>query len=489
MRINYILSALSIALIGFGIVVCLPSLVALYYHDFASVMPFLWSGLISFITGFICKGLAGKKQSFNDLRKKEGLFIVALIWIAISIITALPYLFFGMSPINALFEGVSGITTTGATILTNFEPYPKAVFFWRSFSQWLGGMGVIVLFIAILPQFAVAGRQMFNAEAPGPTEDKITPRIKYTAAALWGIYVALTVIELGLLKWAGMGWFDSVCNSFATISAGGFSPHSLSIAGYGNTHFIWIITVFMFLAGVNFSLQYRVFIQRQWKALLNSTEFLTYTGIFLGISALVTLALIFHNDYSWVQAIRDSMFQVISVLTSTGFASVDFAKWSTSAQVLLFILMLIGGSAGSASGGIKVVRVIIVLKYLWREIVMILHPKSVIPIKLGKVTVSSEILKQITAFVIFYMIILIISSIAVSMAEENLTIGIAGSAATLGNVGPAFAQIGPYGSFNDLTTFTKIVFIFNMLIGRLELIPFIAMLHKDFWNFSYKKES
>ena len=489
MRLNYILSALSIALVGYGLMVFLPIFVALFYNEYSSIFPFILSGILTIGVGFLFKFIAGKKQNFNDLRKKEGLLLVALCWIVIAFFTAIPYLFFGMNPINALFEGVSGITTTGATIITNFEPFPKAVFFWRSFSQWLGGMGVIVLFIAILPQFAVAGRQMFFAEAPGPTEDKITPRIKYTAAALWGIYVALTVIEMILLKVAGMPIFDAVCNSLSTISAGGFSPHSLSIAGYGNNKFIWIITIFMFLSGVNFALQYRVLIQRQFKALLASTEFWTYTGIFLVASAIVALSLVFQNNYSWIQGIRDSLFQVISIMTSTGFASVDFEKWSPVAKVILFLLMLIGGSAGSACGGLKVVRVIIVLKYLWREIVAILHPKAIIPVKLGKTTVSSEILRQIIAFVIFYFIILILSSILVSIIENDLIIGIVGSAATLGNVGPGFAEIGPYGTFFNLNPFTKIIFIFNMLVGRLELIPFIAMLHKDFWNFSYNKES
>lgn len=488
MRLNYILSALSLTLIGFSIMVFLPIILAIYYKDFSSVFPFLWSGLISLGIGFLFKFLAGERQSFNDLRKKEGLFIVALVWISIAIITGLPFLFYGFSPLNALFEGVSGITTTGATIITDFSSYPKTMYFWRSLAQWLGGMGVIVLFIAILPQFAVAGRQMFFAEAPGPTEDKITPRIKYTAAALWGIYVSLTIIEAVILKHLGMPLFDAVCTSLSTISAGGLSPNSLSIAGYLKPSVIWVITFFMFLSGVNFALQYRAIVQRQFKALITNTEFLTYTAIFLGVSGLVTIALVLQNNYTFINAIRDSLFQVISILTSTGFASVDYNEWASSAKVLLFALMLIGGSAGSAGGGIKVVRVMIVMKYLWREIITILHPKAVIPIKIGKVTISSEILRQIIAFVIFYFIVLIVSSILVSTIEENLTIGIVGSAATLGNVGPGFAEIGPYGNFDGLNPFTKIIFIFNMLIGRLELIPFIAMLHGDFWKFSSAKE-
>ena len=489
MRLNYILSALSSIFIGFGIMVFIPVIAAVYFGDMNSVLPFVTAGFISVFLGSVLKFMFKPKDNYNDLRKKEGLFIVALSWISISIIATIPYLFYGISPVNALFEGTSGITTTGATILTDFTLYPQTLFFWRSFSQWLGGMGVIVLFIAILPQFAVAGRQMFSAEAPGPTEDKITPRIKNTAAALWGIYTALTVLEIIILYLNGMPLFDSVCNSLSTISAGGFSPNPESLAGYGGNHlFIWVVTGFMFLAGVNFTLQYRVFIQRQWKALTASPEFLTYTVIFLVISALVGGSLVLFNNYNFSEAIKDASFQVISIMTSTGFAAVDFDNWSHFAKTMLFILMIVGGSAGSAAGGLKVVRVIIVLKYLWREIATILHPKSVIHIKLGKTIVSDEIFKQIIAFVIFYFIILVLSTMAVYILEGNLNIAVIGSAATLGNVGPGFEQIGPMGNYAGLTSFTKIIFIINMVVGRLELIPFIAMLHSDFWKFSIKKE-
>ena len=489
MRLNYILSALSSIFIGFGIMVFIPVIAAVYFGDMNSVLPFVTAGFISVFLGSVLKFMFKPKDNYNDLRKKEGLFIVALSWISISIIATIPYLFYGISPVNALFEGTSGITTTGATILTDFTLYPQTLFFWRSFSQWLGGMGVIVLFIAILPQFAVAGRQMFSAEAPGPTEDKITPRIKNTAAALWGIYTALTVLEIIILYLNGMPLFDSVCNSLSTISAGGFSPNPESLAGYGGNHlFIWVVTGFMFLAGVNFTLQYRVFIQRQWKALTASPEFLTYTVIFLVISALVGGSLVLFNNYNFSEAIKDASFQVISIMTSTGFAAVDFDNWSHFAKTMLFILMIVGGSAGSAAGGLKVVRVIIVLKYLWREIATILHPKSVIQIKLGKTIVSDEIFKQIIAFVIFYFIILVLSTMAVYILEGNLNIAVIGSAATLGNVGPGFEQIGPMGNYAGLTSFTKIIFIINMVVGRLELIPFIAMLHSDFWKFSIKKE-
>jgi trk system potassium uptake protein TrkH len=239
----------------------------------------------------------------------------------------------------------------------------------------------------------------------------------------------------------------------------------------------------MFLSGVNFSLQYRVVVQRQIKALLQNAEFFFYLWVFLGISSILTIVLIFHNHYEYFTALRDALFQTISVLTTAGFASVNFDNWTNSAKLLLFALMLIGGSAGSASGGIKSVRILIVLKYLWREITLILHPNAIIPLKLGKLTVSNEVLRQIIGFILFYFIILIVSSLLVSALESDMLIGVVGSTATLGNVGPGFAQIGPMGSFESLRVPTKIIFIFNMIVGRLELIPFLAMLHLGFWKF------
>jgi len=486
MRLNYIFSALSLVLICFGIMVFIPIFVALYFHEYSSLTPFIYSGIISVLSGLILKHLSGGKQNYNNLKKKEGLFIVAITWIAISIIAALPFLFFGVKPIDAIFEGVASITTTGATILSNYT-FPKTLFFWCSFSEWLGGMGVIVLFIAILPQFAVAGRQLFFAEVPGPTEDKITPRIKQTAAALWGIYIALTIIEIIVLKLSGMPLFTSICNSFATISASGFSYNQVG-STFLHSHFIMISTIFMFLAGVNFSLQYRIIVQKQFKALKNSTEFMTYLYLILIVSILITLALIFVNQYEIIPAIKSAFYQVISIITSTGTTLPDFSHWSKTTKILLFILMLIGGSAGSTSGGIKVVRIVILFKYLWREIIKILHPQAILQIKLGKSLISDDVLKQILAFVIFYFLILLISSITVCAIENNITLGIMGSASTLGNISPVFSYSGAE-SFDTLSPFTKIIFAINMLVGRLELIPFIAMLHSDFWKFTLKKES
>lgn len=344
MRLNYLANALGLTMIYIGLVILSPIIAAIYYQDYNSIIPFLTAGLISASIGFILRKSIPKTESIenlNDIKKAEALFIVALSWIIFGVISAIPYLFYGLSPINALFESVSGITTTGATILTHFN-YPKAFFFWRSLTQWLGGLGIIVLFIAILPQFAVAGRQMFFAEAPGPTEDKFTPRIRNTASALWKVYAGLTILEIVLLMWVGMPGFDAVCNSLSTLAAGGFSPNPQSIMGYHSNYVTWIILIFMFFAGASFNLQYKVIMQKNPLLLFKNEEFRTYLGLVLLMGTLITISLTLNNHYDIFQNITNAFFQVISLTTSTGSASVDFEKWNYTSRLLLFIVMFMG---------------------------------------------------------------------------------------------------------------------------------------------------
>ncbi len=486
MRINYITNALGLILFYFGFIILTPIAAALAYQDYYSVVPFVTASIISLSTGILLRKVFTPPENYNDLKSKEGLFIVAVTWTAVSLITAIPYLFYGLSFINAVFEAVSGITTTGATILTDFTAYPKAFFLWRSLSQWLGGMGVIVLFIAILPQLAVAGRQMFFAEAPGPTEEKITPRVRSTAKALWSIYIFLTLIEIILLYYAGMDLFDAFCNSFSTIAAGGFSPNPDSIMGYHNKTIETIVIFFMFLSGTNFALQYKVFSTGNYRLFLKNSEFKFYFNIVFVSSLILGLIVMFLNNYSIFDSIRNGFFQVISIITSTGFVSEDFELWDTRAKIVLFAMMLIGGCAGSAGGGIKVVRIFLGFKYMGRELVQTLHPKAIIQIKLDRSAVPHDVLKQIIGFIFFYFTILIASAILVSIIEDNAVIGFGGTAATLGNIGPAFGKLGPMGSYDGLTLMTKLIFCLNMLVGRLELIPFLVMLNPDFWHFYFK---
>ena len=482
MRLTYVFNALGLILRCIALVILFPVVIALYYQDYFSLLPFVSASVISLILGFVIRKKSDTFESLNDIKKTEALAIVTAAWVLFAFIAAIPYLFYGFGFLDALFEAVSGITTTGATILTHYD-YPKTMFFWRSMSQWLGGMGIIVLFIAILPQFAVAGRQMFFAETPGPTEDKITPRIKHTAIAMWTIYVLLTFIEIIFLKIAGMPLFDSVCNSFSTLSGGGFSPNAQSIAGYNSVIIKWIITVFMFFAAMNFSLIYKVWSSKKLSVLLKDDEFKFYTGIVIGFTIFIAICLYFSNGYSVFNSITDSCFQVLSIICTSGAASVDFAKWTLDAKLFLFLLMFVGGCAGSASGGLKMVRLLFIFKYLRIQIARILHPNAVYPIKINNMVIPVEVSAQMIAFIIFYYALFAVSAFLMSLIEMNEVIGITGSITTIGNIGPGFGSvIGPMGSFASLHPASKVIGIVNMLVGRLELIPFLAMLHPDFWR-------
>ena len=485
MRISYIVNALSLIMMYIGIVLVAPALVAVYYHDFNSIFPFISAALISAGTGYLLRKIVPSStqlENLNDIKKSEGLFIVAASWVIFALIAAIPYPFFNLSIINSLFEATSGITTTGATILTHFD-YPKAFFFWRSFTQWIGGMGIIIMFIAVLPQFAVAGRQMFFAEAPGPTEDKFTPRVRNTASILWKLYLGLTILLICLLKLAGMPLFDAVCNSLSTMSAGGFSPHPHSIMGYDMPLITCIITFFMILAGTSFNLQYKAFQQRNPLVLFKDEEFRVYIGAIIILSLIIAFPLMFTNYYSIGDAFRHAAFHVVSLMTSSGFASSTYAQWAYSAQIILVIAMILSSCSSSAGGGIKIARLLLVFKVLKNEISKVLHPNAVIPVKHNEKAVSTEVLRQVIIFVLQYLAIFGVSAIIVTLIEHSHTIGFTSTFAAIGNIGPAFGEIGPMGSFDGMQVSTKIILILNMLVGRLELIPFIVMLNPEFWSF------
>lgn len=483
MKLTAILNVVGIIMVALGLIMLTPIGLALLTREYASIVPFLVASAVSVTLGLLFQWHGGFSRDFDNLKRTEGMLIVTLAWVVTGGIGGIPYLFYELGPIDAYFESISGFTTTGATILKDFAPYPKTFFFWRSLSQWLGGMGIIVLFVAILPQFAVAGRQLFFAEAPGPTEEKVTPRITHTAKALWLLYILLTLLEIALLCLCGMPLFDSVCNAFSTMAAGGFSPHPQSIMGYQSAPITWIITLFMFLAGGNFALQYRVLFQRKYRALPQNEEFCFYMTIVAVMSLLLCTALVWSGAVSINDGLRDGFFQITSIITTTGFASVDFGLWAVPAQTILFTMMLIGGCAGSAGGGVKVVRVLFGLKYLKREIAQVVHPKAVLPIKIDRVTVPEDIQRQILGFLLFYIFLMTLSSLAVSIIEGDAVVGIVGTAATIGNIGPGYGPIGPMATFGDLSGLTKVIFIIDMVVGRLELIPILAMLHPDFWVF------
>lgn len=486
MRINYLANAIGLILMYISLVILAPVIIALIYKDFNSILPFITASVLSASLGLALRKLvkgAEEMENLNDIKKAEALFIVAVSWIMFGMISAIPYLFYGLNPLDSMFESVSGITTTGATIITHFD-YPKAFFFWRSMTQWLGGLGIIVLFIAILPQFAVAGRQMFFAETPGPTEDKFTPRIRNTASALWKVYSGLTILQVILLTIGGMSVFDAICNSFSTLAAGGFSPNPQSIMGYHSNYITWVVLIFMFFAGASFNLQYKVINKRNPLLFLQNDEFKLYLSLVLGISGLIALALIINNNYSIFDGITHALYQVISLMTSTGSASVDFAQWDFTAKVLLFSSMFLGACASSAGGGIKMTRWFLLFKSLKAELVRILHPNAIINIKMDGVTVAPEVIRQIIIFVIYYFIVFAFGAIVIGIIEHNATIGLSSSITAVGNIGPGFGKIiGPMGGFSSLHAVSKSIMIASMLIGRLEIIPFLVMFEPDFWNF------
>ena len=484
MRLKYLLFAMGLIMFYVGLMLLVPVSVALYYKDYFSVLSFVSAGLISVFLGFMIKRFTigdTKSDMLNDIKKSEALFIVAMSWVLFSLIAAIPYLWYGFSPIDALFEATSGITTTGATVLTHFN-YPKAMFFWRSFTQFLGGMGIIVLFIAVLPQFAVAGRQMFFAEAPGPTEDKLFPRIRNTASALWAVYIGLTVLAAILLICAGMPKFDAVCNAMSTLSAGGFSPSSDSIMGYNSNLINWIIIAFMFFAGASFMLQVRVLTQKSPLLLFKSEEFRFYTYIVLIFSACISLILYFNHDYDIFNAITAAVFQVISVSTSTGGVAFNYDTWDLGAKMLLFVAMFTGSCAASAGAGIKMTRWLLVFKTMKAELFKVLHPNAVINVKIDNTIVQPDVLRQVIVFVFFYFFIFAVSAIFLTLLENNTIIGVTSAISSLGDIGPGFGNVvGATGNYSSLTFLSKCIYIFNMLIGRLELIPFLVFMQKDFW--------
>ena len=485
MRLNYLANAIGLVMMYIGLVLLSPVVVALLYKEMTSILPFITAALISIILGYCFRKFvknASTLENLNDIKKAEALFIVAISWVVFSFLAGIPYLFYDFSPINALFEAVSGITTTGATVLTNYN-YPHAFFFWRALTQWLGGLGIIVLFIAILPQFAVAGRQMFFAETPGPTEDKFTPRIRNTASSLWKIYLAFTIIEVLLLIWAGMPAFDAMCNSLSTLSAGGFSPHAKSILGYNSNAITWIILIFMFIAGISFNLQYKALKQFNPLLLFKNEEFRAYFGLVLIMSMFISVSLFLNHHTNIADNIRDSLFQIISITTSSGFASLDFEKWNYTSKLLLFIVMFMGACSSSAGGGIKLARWLVVYKSMKSEIVKILHPNAVVNIKIDGKTVPTETARQIVVFVFFYFLIFGVTAIFISILEHNSAVGLTSAISSLGNIGPGVAvSTGPMGNYDNLTIPSKIIYIMNMLVGRLELIPFMVMFQKDFWT-------
>ncbi len=476
MNYKIVLNVLGGLLRFLGLIMVVPLLVAYYYDE--SLYPFIVAVALTGFTGIV---LSLKYKSDEEWKTREGFAIVAIGWLAAAAFGAIPFVFDGISPLNAFFESMSGFTTTGATVFVDIESHSRSILFWRSMTQWLGGMGIIMLFIAILPKLGVAGRQLFRAEVPGPTEDKLKPRIRETAKILWMVYVVISVIEVALLLLAKLSLYDAVTHTFTTMACGGFSPYSDSIKAFNSPLVEGIITLFMFIAGANFALHYRTLYVNK-KSLVNDNEFKFYAAILLFATGLLTILLWRDMDYSAFDSLRYALFQVMSITTTTGFATIDFNLWSDSARMVLFTLMFIGGSAGSTAGGIKVVRVLLLLKYGRRELFKSVHRKAIKSIKFNGRTVPDDVMKSIIAFVVIYFMIFMLSSGILSILGMDMISSLTASIATLGNVGPGFNLVGPMTSYDIVHPIGKLVLIANMWIGRLEVFTVIVMLTPEFWK-------
>lgn len=465
------------------------------YHQEAAKFGILNAGIITISIGLLLYFF--NKPTSTNIQKKEGYLIVTLGWMILSITGMLPYLFTGAIPniTNAFFETLSGYSTTGSSILTDIESLPKGILFWRSATHWIGGMGIIVLTIAILPLLGIGGMQLFMAEAPGPSTDKLHPRISDTAKRLWLIYVILTLLEFLLLKVAGMTWFDAINHAMATMSTGGFSTKNASLAHYNSMPMVqYIVIAFMFIAGTNFVLTYFA-LKGKIRRIFQSEEFKYYFFGTITVSILVTLIIIFFQDPNLVttvnhpmvlgkveSAIRHALFQVISVITTTGFVSADFTMWSFFATGIFFSLFFVGGSAGSTSGGVKIVRHIVMLKNSFLEFKKALHPNAIIPVRYDNKTVNQTIVFNIISFFIIYMCIFIVSSTILTFFGLDFISAVGAAASSLGNIGPAIGSVSPVDNYAHLSNGAKWFCSFLMLIGRLELFTVLILFSPFFWR-------
>ncbi|MCD4730827.1 MAG: TrkH family potassium uptake protein [Bacteroidales bacterium] len=454
---------------------------SLYYCE-QKCLSLLYSGLITSGTGAVLWMLTRKGE--RNIGKREGYIIVTVAWLVISLFGSLPYLISNAIPdfTNAFFETISGFTTTGASILVDIEYLPKGLLFWRSLTQWIGGMGIIVLSVAILPILGIGGMQLFVAEMPGTgiTPDKLHPRITQTAKRLWLIYVILTFVETMLLLLGGMDLFDSLCHSFTTMSTGGFSTQNTSVSGY-SPYIQYIIVLFMIMAGTNFTLHY-LGLHGKIKEVWKNEEYRYYILFTFGFVILITIFMIWFSDISVEKAFRDSLFQVVSIVTTTGFVTSDYLIWPGNLWIFIFLLMFIGGSAGSTAGGIKIARQILLLKNSALEFKRMIHPKAVIPVRFNGRAVPQDIIHMIMAFFLFYILIFFAGTFIMTLLGLDFDTAIGVTIASLGNIGPGIGAVGPIDNYSALPNVAKWLSAFLMLLGRLELFTVIILFSPSFWK-------
>lgn len=489
MRFKILLNILGALLSIIGITMVIPIIISFGYGE-NDLNGFLISLVTCIAIGLPLWAFTRHNQTLTN---RDGFAIVTFSWVITAIAGALPFYFSGAIPdvTDAFFESMSGVTTTGASILGNIntlphlsngiESLPHGILFWRSFIQWIGGMGIVVFYIAILPLLGVGGVQLFKAEVPGPVADKIKPRVRETAKFLWIVYVGITVAQIIALIIAGMGIFDSICHAFTTMPTGGFSTKNASIGHYESSIIHYIIIFFMFVAGVNFSLHFRA-INGDARSYLKDKEFLVYFFGTLIITILIFFIISINNNGFTHLNFRESLFNTISILTTTGFGSFDYELWPVAVQAILLTLMFIGGMGGSTAGGMKVIRCMLLVKYAALETRRMLHSRALIPVKIGKKLIKEDVVKNTLGFFLFFMSAFILSTIILTLFGLDLESAIGAAASSMGNIGPGLGAFGPTDNYALLSNPGKWVLTFCMLLGRLEIFTVIVLFSKTFWK-------
>ena len=454
---------------------------SIYFGDQDLAAILISSVFTGIVGGLMFFSNSGQRNA--EIGKREGYLIVASSWFFMALFGSLPYMISGAIPSfsDAFFESMSGFSTTGATILTDIEALPRGILFWRSMTQWIGGLGIIVLTIAILPLLGIGGMELFAAEAPGPTKDKIHPRIKETAKRLWVIYIVMTLSETVLLYFAGMSFYDAFNHALTTCSTGGFSSKNASVAAFDSPTIHLIIIVFMIMAGTNFSLLYYG-ARGEFKRFTENSEFKWYT-MWMAILVICLIPVVsIHTDYGFGKDLLDVIFQVVSIVTTTGYATADYTHWGVFASMVFFLLMFSGGSAGSTSGSIKIVRIVLLLKNGFSELKRRLHPKAVIPVYMNSVPVGQNIIYNLLAFIFLYIFIFVISTLLLTLLEVDIITAMSAAATSIGNVGPGLATVGPSENFFHLPPLAKWILSFLMIAGRLEIFTIIILFSPHFWK-------
>lgn len=489
-EISSVLGILGAFIFFLGFALLFPMVIAIT-HGEESWNAFLYSACIAFLAG---GGLYYFFKTDRELRIREGFLIVSLTWLFLSLVGALPFVISGVLPsyTDAVFETMSGLSTTGATIMggttadgflnPEIESLPMSILFWRSLAHWLGGMGIIVLSLAILPLLGVGGMQLFQAESPGPTTDKLTPRVQETAKLLWGVYVAFTTVEF-LLLWVhpSMDWFDALNHAFATLATGGFSTKNASIAAFDSVYVDVVIIIFMYLAGINFAMHFRL-LKGDTESFFNNRETRFYTLI-TGIAILVvSFSLWIFDEYSIGSALRYGTFQTVAIITTTGFGTDNYELWYSFGAFFLFLLFFTGGCAGSTGGGPKMIRWMIIIRNSYRELKQIVHPKAVLPIRIGDKTVDSTVQRTVLSFIVLYLFVFGLGALIMASMGFDLESAIGASIACLGNIGPGWGAFGPTDNFAQIPYIGKWVLIFMMMVGRLEIFTVLLIFTPAFWK-------